>query len=190
MRKFLSLLLIFICVISLAQNKANVKALQQFSTQLSANAKENHKQTMELAKAKGWELIKHGKNTQDFAMLTGINRFGEPIYLSVDNAYDAAPTTGVTKLWSGGSMGLNLSGSLNFMKGKVAVWDGGPTLTTHQEFGGKIQWKDTSTTVPISDHATHVSGTIAAIGVDASAKGMAYGLQQLIDYDFYNAIQK
>jgi len=40
----------------------------------------------------------------------------------------------------------------------------------HQEFGGRITVKDGAAAL---DHATHVGGTIAALGLNASARGMA-----------------
>lgn len=55
--------------------------------------------------------------------------------------------------------------------GTVGVWDEGAVRTTHQEFGGRVTVKDGATT--LSDHSTHVAGTIGASGVSPSAKGMA-----------------
>jgi hypothetical protein len=52
----------------------------------------------------------------------------------------------------------------------VGVWDGGAVRATHQEFGGRVTVQDGAAP---ADHATHVSGTIAAAGVVAAAKGMA-----------------
>lgn len=62
---------------------------------------------------------------------------------------------------------LNLSGN----GVTVAVWDGGGVRTTHQEFtGGRARSMDGAS---VTDHATHVAGTIAAAGINAAAKGMA-----------------
>ncbi len=52
----------------------------------------------------------------------------------------------------------------------AGIWDGGSVRATHQEFGGRITLMDAASTM---DHSTHVAGTIAAAGVDASAIGMA-----------------
>lgn len=43
----------------------------------------------------------------------------------------------------------------------VGVWAGGDLRATHQE------------NVGLSAHATHMAGTIAALGVDSRARGMA-----------------
>jgi hypothetical protein len=54
----------------------------------------------------------------------------------------------------------------------IGMWDGGAGRTTHQEFAdGRMVNKDGA--API-DHATHVGGTLAAAGVVAQARGMAF----------------
>ncbi|MFO1438783.1 MAG: choice-of-anchor D domain-containing protein [Verrucomicrobiaceae bacterium] len=63
---------------------------------------------------------------------------------------------------------------------KMGLWEaGGIPRVTHQEFGSptKVTVRDGYTIT--SDHATHVGGTLAALGVNPSLKGMAPGL--LID---------
>ncbi len=81
---------------------------------------------------------------------------------------NAAKTVSTDKVWPGGPAGLYLTGNgLN-----IGIWDGGKVRTTHQEFGGRAVQMDGATS--LSSHATHVSGTLIAAGVDANAKGMAY----------------
>lgn len=94
---------------------------------------------------------------------------GLPFYFSVDNA-ESAISMDALSVYQGGSSGLSLSGA-----GIVAgVWDGGKVRETHQEFaGGKIILGDGATS--ISDHGTHVTGTILSSGVDAKSKGIAFG---------------
>lgn len=89
-----------------------------------------------------------------------------PVFYKVDNS-DAAKLTNATQLRFGGSLGLNLNGS----RVKVAIWDGGSVLQNHQELVGRGNSGDAPNS--ISNHATHVMGTIAASGVNPSAKGMA-----------------
>lgn len=81
---------------------------------------------------------------------------------------NAAKTVSTDKVWPGGGAGLNLTG----FGQTVGIWDGGKVRTTHQEFGGRATQMDGATA--LSSHATHVSGTMIAAGVDANAKGMAY----------------
>ena len=52
----------------------------------------------------------------------------------------------------------------------VGVWDAGSARTTHQELTPRVVVRDGSA---MHSHSTHISGTIAARGVVAQAKGMA-----------------
>ena len=79
---------------------------------------------------------------------------------------NAADTTNVEHVTSGGSLNLDLTGAGY----TVGVWDGGSVLSTHQEFGSRVTVIDGAASHP---HATHVGGTIGASGVDPAAKGMA-----------------
>ena len=94
-----------------------------------------------------------------------------PIYLATDNL-NAAKGTKTIKIQPGGELNLNLSGE----NATVGVWDIGVAETTHDEFltesGTKVETEDL---MEISDHATHVTGTIAAIGSNSAALGMAFG---------------
>ena len=54
--------------------------------------------------------------------------------------------------------------------------------STHQELNGRILQKDHP--AALNDHSTHVSGTLIASGVNPAAKGMSFGAQQLVAYDF------
>ncbi len=91
---------------------------------------------------------------------------GVPIYYITDNA-NAAISIGADKLHTGGVLGLNLNG-----QGMViGEWDGGATLTSHQEFGSRATQNDNASA--LSNHATHVAGTMIASGMQVSARGMA-----------------
>jgi hypothetical protein len=52
------------------------------------------------------------------------------------------------------------------------VWDGGLVLTNHNEFSNRVIQMDTG--LSITQHATHVAGTLCATGLNSDAKGMAY----------------
>jgi len=85
----------------------------------------------------------------------------------ITNNTGAARSVSTNHLHPGGSSGLNLSGAGMI----VGEWDGGATLLTHQEFGGRAIQRDGATS--LSSHATHVAGTLIGAGVRADAKGMA-----------------
>lgn len=114
--------------------------------------------------------------------LAGIEDDGvTPRYITVDNA-GAAVTTGVVKLREGGGLGLNLEGEGMV----VGVWDEGIVLTDHVEFDQRIIQAQGSA---LSEHSTHVSGTIMASGVNANAKGMA-PKAKVTSWDWNNALSE
>ena len=88
----------------------------------------------------------------------------EPLYRTTLNA-NAAISSGANLLYPS-PYSLNGSGV------KVGVWDAGSVRNTHQEFTSTRVVKRNSS-APLDDHATHVAGTIGALGFTASAKGMA-----------------
>jgi hypothetical protein len=169
------------CGSSFAQVKTNTEALRQKAVQETAREKVVHEQIIKLAKQKNWDTLRILPNG-GISRLVGVDGFGFPLYLSTHSNLAAAATIGTNRLWPGGSTGLNLSGSSASVKGKLAVWDGGKVLDTHVELAGRVTQKDNATT--LSEHATHVAGTLAATGVNPNAKGMSFGLQELLAYDF------
>lgn len=164
-----------------AQTIQQKKILGAMSLEMADKNVATYNRTIDIAKQKNWPLTITLKNGNK-SVLKAIDNFGLPLYLTTFNNTIAAATTSANQLWPGGSSGLNLSGSSNAVKNKLAIWDGGGVLTTHVELTGRVLQKDASTAI---DHATHVAGTMIASGVNPIAKGMAYGLQQLIAYDAF-----
>ncbi|MCX7005491.1 MAG: S8 family serine peptidase [bacterium] len=95
--------------------------------------------------------------------LMRLDAAGQPLYYSTFNVNAAISTAAdvLRDLPVYGLAGNNVT---------VGVWDGGTVLSTHQEFGGRVQVMDGAAS---HWHSTHVGGTIAASGVDANARGMA-----------------
>lgn len=102
---------------------------------------------------------------------------GVALYKTTHNL-GAANATKTSDLQIGGSLGLNLDGSGM----TLGVWDFGPIETGHPEFQNRTNTRSRVVNVDntsvdsetgFNDHATHVSGTIGAKGVDADARGMA-----------------
>lgn len=91
-----------------------------------------------------------------------------PVFYITESNLNAAKTISTDKVWPGGSGGFSLTGITD----TVGEWDGGKVRNTHQELTGRVILGDGATT--LSDHATHVAGTMIASGVDAAAKGMSY----------------
>ncbi|PWK74226.1 putative secreted protein (Por secretion system target) [Mucilaginibacter oryzae] len=155
--------------------------LNKLSNQTSAENKASYNKAVSLAQTHGWTLTRHNRKG-NLIVLQGVNKLGFPVYLTTHNNTTAAATTGTNNLQPGGSLGLNLSGSSDFLSGKLAIWDGGSVYRAHQEFSGKtITLKNTAA---INDHSSHVAGTMIAKGVYAPAKGMAFGATTLQSYDF------
>ena len=140
-----------------------------------------------MALRKGWPLVIASKKGHNL-YLHGVDHLGKPIYIAtVDNIISAA-TIRTSQLWPGGATGLALNGSSDNVKGKIAVWDEGLVRPTHVELAGRVIQVDNSTT--LSDHSTHVSGTMIAAGVNPVAKGMSFGEQLLQCYDFDNDVNE
>ncbi len=103
---------------------------------------------------------------------------GVPLFFTISNS-GSAQTIRANALYQGGSLGLNVNGSGMF----AGVWDGGKTRNIHQEFpNNKVTLNDGAT--DISNHATHVTGTIIASGITPSSRGIAFGAQAIThDWD-------
>jgi len=169
-----------------SQTVTRTSILQRAATEQAAKEKALKERLQKVAKEKNWPLSFKNKNGE-LVVLTDIDAGGYPLYTATDNNIDAAATTSTNKLWSGGGLGLSLSGSSASVRGKLGVWDGGRARPTHVELNGRINNKQN---VAISDHTTHVAGTLIAAGVNPRAKGMAYGFQDLVVYDFDNNLSE
>ncbi|HEX7014085.1 MAG TPA: S8 family serine peptidase [Cyclobacteriaceae bacterium] len=113
----------------------------------------------------------------NYVYMIGLDELsGRPVYITTFNA-GAAITTGVNAVRAGGPLGLNLEG-----EGIIfGVWDSG-LVKDHVEFASRILTRQGT---ELSDHSTHVAGTLAATGIDPAAKGMA-PKAQLSLWDFIN----
>ncbi len=177
--KNLFLAIFLIPVFMLSQTKEERAKIASFS-----NKEANEKLMQNL---KNEEIQRKSRLSAYFSANTGVNKIvkdeetgkveimdvlpnGELVYAKTDNA-GAAITARANKLYSGGSLGLNIQGQ-NMTAG---VWDGGNVRSTHQEFmvngNSKVLQMDGTT---LADHATHVAGTIAAQGIVSDVKGIAF----------------
>lgn len=154
-----------------AQTEKQIAAIKKETdlstlTKFSKSLKKTTLTTSQLKKkAQSSGLVFSGNHNGRYFELRGFDKKGNPLYYITDNI-GAAAGTGASKLNSTAGI-FNLDGE----NMRVHEWDGGGTLVSHQEFGGRAVQKD----VPkaSSDHATHVAGTIIASGVTEKAKGMA-----------------
>lgn len=176
--------IIAISTVAFSQTTTNTDVLNKAAVQQLAKEKLMQEKLQTLAKQKGWEMVIRGPQGR-VAILVGVDEQGYPEYITTDSNIGAAATIGTNKLWPGGSTGLNLTGSSNSVKNKLAIWDGGSVRSTHVELINRVVQRDAAPS-GIDDHATHVSGTLIASGVNPLAKGMSNGQQQLVAYDFNN----
>ena len=143
----------------------------------------NKARVRELAKKPHWFISTVTAEGQHLS-LEGISESGKPLYYSTFNNAYSGITTNTHRVQPGGSAGLNLSGASPALAGKLGIWDGGAILATHQELVGRIVNRDSTT--KLSDHATHVAGTMVATGLNPIAKGMSFQAQDLQSWYFDN----
>jgi len=177
------LFILILCSHARAQVVTNKAVLQQSSQQMAQKENALSQRLLSLSKQKGWPLKITGRRGR-IAVLHGLDDKGNPLYIATCDNIISAATIGTSQLWPGGSSGLSLNGSSASVKGKIAIWDEAKPRPTHVELTGRVTQKDNASS--ISDHSTHVSGTMIATGVNPLAKGMAFGAQQLLAYDYNN----
>ena len=184
MRKYIFLSLVMMnAVIGLhAQLVANKLALSKIANERKVLSDNNRVKAISLAKQKNWPLEVSLKG-KGYVRLIGVDENNHPKYYTTFNNSDAAATVNTACLWPGGTSGMSLNGSSSNMKNKLGVWDGGRVKETHHELVGRVTRMDNSyDNGGGSEHATHVTGTMIATGINPLAKGMANGLQGILTY--------
>lgn len=168
------LLFLFLASSALAQVpvRQDSRLLEQRKNILSRIDRESRKDFLpqaekeKLAKQYNFPVVlnlEHGR-TADFQYL---DEAGKPVYYTTFNI-SAAVTTGAASLQPGGELGLELTG-----RGMVVgIYDQTRPKPNHREFENRVTQVDGSTEI-ISNHATHVTGTILARGLNRNARGMA-----------------
>jgi len=151
--------------IALATRKAE---LQTLSKNLQKRDENDRRQAQEFARRAGIPIrreLPNGKVLELQRIAPGIG----PVFYITNNV-DAADTVSTDEVWPGGSAGLDLDGSGM----TVAEWDGGAVFPDHPDFTGRLTQVDGATL--ISNHSTHVAGTLIGGGewLSAESRGMAY----------------
>ncbi|MFI0427437.1 MAG: S8 family serine peptidase, partial [Flavobacterium sp.] len=174
--RFLAVFLTLSCI-SFSQTKEQVAQItaeydlkkgEELYLQVKKREEAQKKEALLFSKKHNLPIFR--ENTKGgFDQLMYINSDGIPIYYSIDNV-EAATSTRVNFLRSGGGLGLNLTGTRMVPR----IWDGGAILATHQEYNGRTTFGDGVTVRNTNSfHAIHVTGTVLASGVVAASKGMA-----------------
>lgn len=151
-------------------------ARQASARKLLAASKERTAATQAEGRRRGLRLELKSR-ASDPARLLRLEPDGHPRYEGPDNVI-AQITTGVSLFQGTGSNG---PGGAGF---RIGIWDGGAVRPTHVEFNntGSSRIDLGGDTQFMSNHATHVGGTLAAYGVATGARGMA-PLARLLSYD-------
>ena len=176
---------LLITINSIAQTpKQQQKAISKYDLQKLNQLKVQFQDEYNAKKSKAIHYaLKHDidivieKEDGGIKVLQKVLEDGTLLYMETKNA-GSAQTSSTKELYSGGSLGLDLDGSGI----TVGVWDGGEVRATHQELKGRVTSNDTFAP-GFSNHATHVTGTLGATGIDPNAKGMAPDVD-FFTYDF------
>ncbi len=162
-----------------AQRITNTAALRQAGQDMTLKERDLRVRLLSLARQNHWPLTLRNPQGR-LAYLRRVDASGAPVYITTFENIISAATIRTNQLWPGGSTGLALNGS-TIPAGKLAEWDEGDVRSTHVELTGRITNMDN---LSISDHSTHVAGTLMATGINPLAKGMAFGAASLMDGDF------
>lgn len=170
MKNFTLLIILLFFTISstllYAQSDEQRRWLQEFSIFQTKQYEENIALAKRIAKEQGMpERLELSDGT--IIVLAGY-KYGRLLYEQTDNLI-AAQTVSTDELWAEGSGIFELSGDGI----TLGLWEaGGIPRTTHQEYSGRVEIKDGTSSG--SDHATHVAGTMIGEGIDPQAKGMSF----------------
>lgn len=99
--------------------------------------------------------------------LTGISPTGRPLY-TIDHNSGAAVAARTENLYPGGRLATSLTGAGMI----VGIWENGAPIVPHPEFGDRLVILDQADET--RGHASHISGTLIASGLNPNARGMAY----------------
>lgn len=160
------------------------EVLSRFSRQKSSRHLEQKKYADSVFYALGIPLLQEDRHGNVIELQRFIK--GNPLFYTTHNL-DAAKTISVYDLWSDvlGEQHINGAGA------KGIVWDGGGVNVSHQEFviGELSRVAQRDNPALLSNHSTHVVGTMVGSGVDILAIGMASG-GHVFSYDFNNDISE
>jgi hypothetical protein len=148
------------------QRSVNQAFLLEWARQDSLRFTAERDSAIRIAARYGYPVDSKG-GKREFS-LRGFDEAGMLEYNTNSNAISAIAIR-TDQVHPGGGAGLNLTGNGT----TLGVWEISRPRTTHAEFSNRITQIDNSNQT-VGNHATHVSGTMIAAGVDPDARGMAY----------------
>jgi hypothetical protein len=183
LQKFTLFLIITLPLISFSQTRNEIikiidesdkKRISLLKSRLKQDAQLKNKRIEAYLKANPTFQINEIRYGRKFTIIDVVNN--KPVYITSHNTA-AAEATRANFMHTGGGLGLDIEGQGM----TIGVWDEENVLYNHDEFYGSFpNSNEIRVTTPdyeidqlYDDHGTHVAGTIAAKGVNSSAKGMA-----------------
>ncbi|MRS61285.1 S8 family serine peptidase [Larkinella terrae] len=152
------------------------------SQSLQQNRQSSYLRAVEIARNRRIPL-RQERSDGTVLILSDIDERGNLLFNATTSATRAGNTTRTSALYSGGTLGLSLSGNSASVRDKLGIWDGGKVRSTHVELTGRVTQQDSVKT--IVNHPTHVAGIMIGQGVNERTRGMAFGAN-LKAYDFDN----
>lgn len=178
--KYLYLTLIQLILVCEILSQSLVPDTSLFESKLRERYRINRLRAVKLAQQQNIQL-RQVDSTGAVIEFYDFNDNGQMLFHKTCNI-GAGRTISTNKVWPSGGIGTSLTGSS--MTGRLGEWDEGAIRNTHQELIGRVTQVDASSI--LSDHSTHVAGTMISSGVVDTAKGMAYQAT-LKAYDWNNA---
>ncbi len=164
---FLTILISFAAISQTAEETENLLRLAE---ELRRSHEFNYSKAIRIADSLGLSARIETEEGQIY-QLAGIGEDGLLIYYGPDNAEGAA-LVNADKVHPGGSANLDLTGAGQ----TLGIWEGGVPKTSHNEFmdqeASRVTIRDGATNV--TDHASHVGGTMIAAGIVEEAKGISF----------------
>ncbi len=173
MRILTLLFFLFLPLIAFGQQSTSSEEIQRLVELYRKEALMEKQAARELARSRNLPVVIRHDEGPDIELMR--IRHGVPVYYKTLNAR-AAQTTRTMTVYPDGILGLDLTGR----NMRLGIWDSGHVRRTHQELTGRVTWGDDA---DLSNHATHVGGTLIAAGVRPEARGMAYEAR-LVSYDW------
>jgi hypothetical protein len=156
--------------------------LTRLSAGLQQNSRQSYGRAVEIAR-KRLIPLRQERSDGTVLVLHDIDERGNLLFNATTSATRAGNTTRTSSLYTGGTLGLTLSGNSATVRDKLGIWDGGKVRPTHVELAGRVTQMDSIKT--IGAHPTHVAGIMIGAGINNLTRGMAFGAN-LKAYDFDN----
>lgn len=182
-----SVLLFFLVVFVTPTTRAQQKQVNELNSQFEREQAARTARVAAYITRTGLEKRIYNDSLQTTSELIDVE-LGVPYYYITHNR-EGGTVIKADRVYPNGGANLNLTGTGQ----TLGIWDGGGVRTTHLEFTSRVTQRD----VPagLSDHATHVGGTMMAAGISnlsgggisypQGAKGISYAAN-LYAYDWNN----